>query len=362
MKKRLVVSAVVLVSVIALSTAVMAQGRQRATSPEVLPDSRVTFRLQAPNANEVTLSIDSIQGPVAMTREGDGPWTVTVGPLAPEIYNYHFNVDDFSTIDPGNPWVKDGLRSTVSLVEVPGNPPTFQEIQDVPHGVVAIHTFKSVSIGQNRTYRVYTPPNYNTAGNTRYPVLYLLHGAGDDDRGWTTVGRANYILDNLIAERAAVPMIIVMPNGSYPRGGGSTANAYERDLLEVIIPEVERNYRVNATAANRALAGLSMGAGQTLDIGMKHLDMFAWMGVFSNGVNDSYADTHGRYLGQANDRLRLLWTAIGEDDSLLPRYNTLLALLDSRNVRHTSKISAGGHTWSNWRHYLHEFAPLLFRN
>ena len=182
----------VFLAVLFVSGSVMAQGRQQTNSPEVLSDRQVTFRLSAPNAKEVTLSIDSIQGPVAMVREGEGPWTVTVGPLEPELYNYHFNVDGFSTIDPGNPWVKDGLRSTVSLVEVPGQPPAFQEIKDVPHGAVTIHTFKSV-LGQFRTYRVYTPPGYDAAGSTRYPVLYLLHGAGDDDRGWTSVGRTNYI-------------------------------------------------------------------------------------------------------------------------------------------------------------------------
>ena len=168
-------------------------------------------------------------------------------------------------------------------------------------------------------------------------------------------------LDNLIAEQAAVPMIVVMPNGSYPRGAGGVANAFERDIMETIIPAVERNYRVDANAMNRAMAGLSMGAGHTLDIGVKHIDMFAWLGVFSNGVNDSYENTHGQYLDQANNRLRLFWLAIGKDDSLISRYNSLTALLDKKGVKYQSKISDGGHTWSNWRHYLSEMTPLLFK-
>jgi enterochelin esterase family protein len=207
---------------------------------------------------------------------------------------------------------------------------------------------------------VYVPAGYGEHAETRFPVLYLLHGSGDQDDGWGTVGRANYIADNLIAMGQAKPMIIVMPNGTYPHTKGHESD-FETDLLEVIVPLVEAHYRVAPGAANRALAGLSMGGFQTLDVGVKHMDQFAWLGVFSAGVRgDEYAQTHGAFLDKANDRLSLFWIGIGEDDFLLPNENDLERLLNGKHVKFVSQISKGGHTWTNWRHYLHDFLPLLF--
>jgi enterochelin esterase-like enzyme len=348
-----------IIAMFVTTSGVFAQRGTNAASPQVQPDRTVTFRIAVPNAKAVSVAINTITSPLSLVRGENGVWTATTSPLDPEIYEYHFVVDGVSMIDPGNSWIKDGLRPADSLVEVPGNSPNRFAVLDVPHGIVSIHTFKSPALGEIRSFRVYTPPGYNTAANRQYPVLYLLHGAGDDDRGWTVVGRANLILDNLIAEGKAKPMIVVMPNGTYQRGG--QADAFERDLIDTIIPLVEKTYRANTDRTARAICGLSMGAGQTLDVGMKHQELFAWLGVFSNGVTDAYENTHGQYMKTANKNLRLIWIGIGEQDFLLERYKTMVAMFDKNSVKYDPHVSSGGHTWSNWRNYLYDFSPLLFQ-
>jgi enterochelin esterase-like enzyme len=216
-------------------------------------------------------------------------------------------------------------------------------------------------LGTPRTFRVYTPPGYDAQPDAKFPVLYLLHGSGDMDDGWTIVGRANLIADNLLATNQARPMLIVMPNGSYPRGEGHE-NDFETDLLQQIVPLVEKHYRVAPGAANRAMAGLSMGGFQTLNTGVKHLDQFAWLGVFSAGIRDNYNETHGAFLDKANEQLSLLWIGVGEDDALLASEKNLETLLNEKHVKFSAHVSKGGHTWTNWRHYLHDFMPLLFQS
>jgi len=298
---------------------------------------------------------------VGMQRDDQGFWNASVEGLAPEIYEYQFNVDGFASLDPSNPWVKAGLRPNWSLVEVPAKAPEFWEIQNVPHGTVTMHTFVSKATGAPRTMRVYAPAGYGQEPEARFPVLYLLHGSGDEDDGWEVVGRASYIADNLIAAGRAKPMLIVMPNGTYPHSKGHESD-FETDLLQEIIPLVEKKYRVAAGGANRALAGLSMGGFQTLDVGVKHMDQFAWLGVFSAGVREDYAASHGAFLDKATDQLSLFWIGIGQDDFLRPGEKDLEALLTEKHVRFSANVSAGGHTWTNWRHYLHDFMPLLFQN
>jgi enterochelin esterase-like enzyme len=339
-------------------------------SPQVDQD-KVTFRLNAPKAQQVNVRIGGRQDPVAMGRDEKGIWSATVEGLGPEIYEYQFDVDGFASIDPANAWIKSGLRPDRSMVEVPGKrfevsetlpvySVEFWETQNVPHGTVTMHTFASKTLDAPRTFRVYTPPNYDAQPDAKFPVLYLLHGSGDMDDGWTVVGRANLIADNLLASGAAKPMLIVMPNGSYPRGEGHE-NDFETDLLQQIVPLVEKHYRVAPGAANRAMAGLSMGGFQTLNAGVKHMDQFAWLGVFSAGARDTYGETHGAFLDKANEQLSLFWIGVGEDDALLPGEKALEALLNERHVKFSSHVSKGGHTWTNWRHYLHDFLPLLFQ-
>ena len=331
---------------------------RRAPSPEV-HDNAVTFRYTSPSANSVKLSIHGVKEPIPMQKDEQGVWSTTLQDLKPEIYEYHFNIDGIQTIDPGNSWIKTGLRPGDSMVEVPGKPPELWEAQDVPHGALTIHTFKSKALGTTRSFHVYTPPGYDPRKDTPLPVLYLLHGSGDLDDGWTVVGRANLIEDNLIASGKAKPMIIVMPNGGYPRGGAE--DAFETDLYQVIIPMVQANYRVSPDAHQHAMAGLSMGGFQTLYVGMKHLDQLAYLGVFSAGIRDGYADTYGTALAQANDKLSLFWIGIGKEDFLMASEKKLEEVLKEKGVKYEAHISAGGHEWPNWRHYLGDFLPRLFQ-
>ncbi|HEY3897927.1 MAG TPA: alpha/beta hydrolase-fold protein [Chthoniobacter sp.] len=331
---------------------------ERLVSPQV-EDGKVSFRLNAPKAQQVILKINGRKEPVAMQRDAQNFWNATVESLAPEIYEYQFEVDGFASLDPSNPWVKTGLRPNWSMVEVPGHPAEFWETQKVPHGTVRIHTFESKALGVPRTFRVYAPAEYDQHAEARYPVLYLLHGSGDEDDGWQVVGRANAIADNLIASGHAKPMLIVMPNGTYPHSPGHESD-FETDLLQEIVPLVEKHYRVAPGAGNRALAGLSMGGFQTLDVGVKHMDQFAWLGVFSAGIREDYAASHGAFLDKANEQLSLFWIGIGEDDFLRPSEQSLEELLKEKHVKYTATISKGGHAWTNWRHYLHDFLPLLF--
>ena len=332
-------------------------------SHEVL-DCSLTFRYYAPKAQQVNVSIEGFKRPFQMHLDSRGIWSLTLDPLKPEIYEYRFKIDGVDTLDPKNPWVKDSLEPGASLVEIPGNPPQIWEALDVPHGAISIHSFRSKARGDWRKFRVYTPPDYDKHPDQKFPVLYLLHGSGDQDGGWSVVGRANLIADNLLADGKMKPMLIVMPNGMYPPQPGAKPDfnsEFERDLLQCVVPEVEAHYRVLPGNKNHALAGLSMGAEQTLFTGMKHKDQFGWLGAFSNGIKDEDAARFAATLDGANDNLALLWIAIGEDDFLLKRYLKLESILEEKGVRRVSKITSGTHTWRVWRRYLGEFLPLLFR-
>ena len=334
-------------------------------SPEI-KGGAVTFRLSAPKAQKVSVKVEGIKDPTPMTRNDDGVWSITLDPMKPEIYEYNFNVDGLNTMDPANGWIKESMRPSMCMFEVTGDELCPWNAQDVPHGGVTMHTFRSKALGTWRTFRVYTPPDYVQKPNEAYPVLYLLHGSGDQDNGWVAVGRANLIADNLIAKGLAKPMLIVMPNGMFPKGPEHLGD-FETDFLQCIVPYVEANYRVKKEARYYALAGLSMGAAQTLDVGINHSDRFAWLGVFSNGIqndkvrNDHYFEKHEAGLKTANEKLALLWIAIGEKDFLLERYKNLEALLEEKGVKHVSKVTAGNHSWPVWRRYLCDFMPLLFK-
>ncbi len=341
----------------------------------IQPDRTVIFSLRAPDATSVKLSGDFVQGAQEMHKAEDGTWSVVVGPLKPSIYNYTFSIDGVRDIDPGNPMVKLGDRSSESIFEVPGDAPATYDIQPVPHGTVHINYYESKVAGALRSMLVYTPPGYE-AGKAKLPVLYLLHGSGDTEFGWVTVGRANLILDNLIAQGKAKPMIVVMPYGR-PAGdvmlvpakaaqtpAPSNQNAlFGQDLLEEVIPNVEKLYRVSAKADDRALAGLSMGGGQTLEIGLSHLDTFHYIGAFSAGIRGNLEDTYKGFLsdpGAANKKLKVFYIAVGKTDSLFAASKSLDEMLTKRDIKHTFSPSEEGHVWRNWRDYLIEFTPMLF--
>ncbi len=342
-------------------------------SPEVHPDRRVTFRLRAPNAKEVSVSGEWGKDKKAMSRDEEGLWSVTTEALEPDLYGYSFSVDGLQMLDPGNSSVKPMRSPRTSVLEVPGNSPSLHDFQPVPHGTVRIHSYQSKSLGKKRGLYVYTPPLYDQT-TTRYPVLYLFHGSGDNEATWTALGRAHLILDNLLAQRKAKPMVIVMMDGHAAPPVSPTSGAagtdmrsrnieyFERDLLEDVVPFVESNYRVRNDRSERAIAGLSMGGGQSLTIGLNHLELFAWVGGFSSSVPNPetaltkvLADPQG-----TNGKLKLLWIACGKEDFLLKNNEQLTELLKTKGIEHAFLRTEGNHSWPVWRRYLAEFVPLLF--
>jgi enterochelin esterase-like enzyme len=359
-----------------LCSGVFAQRQPQAPAPvssEVHADRTITFRLSAPKANEVSVSGEFAQGPQRMQKDDAGVWSITVGPVEPEVYSYTFSVDGFRDIDPNNPNLKPGVRSSSSVLEVPAAQPQFYDPQPKPHGTVHINLYESKSLGMTRSVYVYTPPDYEKQKG-KYPVLYLLHGSGDTESGWATIGRANVILDNLLAEGKVKPMIVVMPFGhpqpSVGFGSISPSNsdraAFTRDLLEDVMPMVEKMYRISARPETRAIAGLSMGGGQSLNIGLTHLELFHWIGVFSAGLprnsdpEQTFADLFANP-SASNKKIKLLWIGIGRQDPGFESAQKLSDLLHKHEIEHIFHPSEGRHAWTVWRHYLNEFAPLLFK-
>jgi enterochelin esterase family protein len=343
---------------------------QAVRSPEVSTDRRVTFRIAAPRAAEVSLTCECVNGRQALTKDDNGTWSITLGPFEPDIYEYEFTVDGVTMLDPRNEKVKyNGQPSTISsLLEIPGSGPLFYDPKPVPHGTVDIRWYQSKAVGGVRRAYVYTPPNYDR-GTARLPVLYLLHGADGDDSAWTAFGRANHIFDNLLAEKKMTPMVVVMPFGyAYPPAGGAPSDRqradFQKDLLEDLIPFVQANYRVATDRSNRAIVGLSMGGGQALNIGLHHLDVFSRVASFSGAVpRGATATAFDDVLGDAkklNASLKLLWVGCGTEDGLFAPNKEFSDRLKKAGVTHTFRESGGAHTWSVWRKYLVEVAPLLF--
>ena len=398
--------ATVLLSVVALAQA--PNNQPQVTSPEVQADRKVTFRVLAPKADSVLFSGTDIPGVgrgLDMTKNDKGVWEITLGPLAPGTYRYNFNVGGVATIDPRNPSVSESNNNVWSMVNVPGS--DVQDTKNVPRGAVAAVTYYSTALKKFRRMHVYTPPGYEMGKGT-YPVFYLLHGAGDCDESWTSVGRAGFIVDNLIAAGKAKPMVIVMPAGHtspFRFGGappaaaaGASASApaaapppdeFAQDFLTDIMPYVEKHYRVRTDRNSRAIAGLSMGGGQTLSISLPNLEKFAYIGVYSSGMlnafvrapqqpgaarpaadiippvspaGEAWVKQNQAKLDDANLKkgLKLFWFSTGKEDGLIGTTKATVELLKKHGFNPTFKESPGGHTWINWRDYLTEFAPQLF--
>ena len=343
---------------------------ERLVSPQVAADGQVTFRLRAPRAREVLLE-GLGKTKIPLLQDAQGVWTARVGPLEPGLHEYNFSVDGLAMLDPLNPQLQPQYEPTTSIVEIPGTPARLTEFQDVPHGTMHVHHYRAKSLGgRPRRVHVYTPPGYDGKTAGRLPVLYLLHGSGDNDATWSVYGRANFILDNLLAQTKAQPMLVVMPDGhALPRGStppgapqpDNTA-AFAQELLDEVIPLVEQSYRVRKDSQARAIAGLSMGGRQALTIGLGHPDRFAWVGAMSASVPPDSALATALADPQAiNRRLRWLWIACGNADTGFQRNQTLVATLADKGIKHIWKPSDGGHTWPLWRGYLTEIAPQLFR-
>lgn len=348
-------------------------------------DNRITLKIYAPLAEDVKIGGTDIPDNlriVKMMKQENGVWEATIGPLEPGAYRYNFIVDKVSVIDPRNPITSESNTNTWSLFYLPGA--DFMELKNVPHGAVSEVTYFSKSLNRFRRMHIYTPPGYELDDN-KYPVFYLLHGAFDCDDSWSSVGRAGIILDNLIAEKKVVPMVIVMPAGhtgpfmfGTPRDPSKpTADEFLLDFTTDIKPYVEEKYRVLTDRKNTAIAGLSMGGAQTLNIAIPNLADYGYFGVFSSGVfgivknNGMFGNETGPTWEEINinmlkneelkKELKLVWFATGKDDFLLETSRATVDMLKKYHFNVVFKETNGGHTWANWREYLYEFSQLLFK-
>jgi enterochelin esterase family protein len=354
-------------------------------SPAIGSDNRVTFRIRAPKAAEVLVSasVGTLDPKpagalkdqpglwnVPMRKDAGGLWTLTIGPLEPDVYRYVFLVDGVRGIDPSNPNVRPGGAVHWSYFEIPGVPPRFDELQDVPHGSVQYRTYRSTQSKTFRNVAIYVPPDYDRYPRRKFPVLYLLHGGGDSEEGWVRLGRVPAIEENLLAQRKTAPMLVVLPYGDTP--GDATAleaiEAFGRELFGDVLPLVEKNYRVEANRENRAISGFSMGGGQSFTLGLRNPDKFAWVGEFSSGAFsvegfDLEKQSPGflKNPAAANRDLKLLFLGCGSDDPRYQAHLRLLDLLEKNGIRHEFHATPGEHEWKVWRRLLAEFMPELFR-
>jgi enterochelin esterase-like enzyme len=357
--------------VVLLSAPLHAQQARPIVSPDILPDGRVTFRVNAPKADEVMLTGEFLDKPASFAKDTDGVWSVTVGPIVPEVYHYNIIIDGVRTIDPSNAQLKTGSTAgtITSVLEIKHPLPAFYDAQTVPHGEIRTHWYHSKSLDSVRRLTVYTPPNYDKDRSVRYPVLYLFHGANADENAWYRLGRANLILDNLLAAGKIQPFIVVMPFGyGVPPNGPQAENTakFGKDLIEDVIPYIESVYRAHTDRDRRAIVGLSMGGGQALSIGLNNIALFSYVGGFSSGLGNSanFPKTYAKVAADsadANKRLKLLWIGCGTEDSAFAGSKSFSEFLDANNIKHTFRETAGAHTWMVWRRYLHEISPLLFR-
>jgi len=386
------------------------QGPQ-VVSPQVNADRTVTLRVLAPKATEITVTGEILNGsqPKPMTKGEDGIWTATLGPVPADVYTYAFNIDGVNTTDPRNPWVKlvsgTGLASQV---EVPGEGADYYDSKPVPHGLVQIMTYESKATGATRQAYVYTPPEYNRS-TAKYPVFYLLHGGGDLDPGWVMTGRANIIMDNLIAEKKAVPMIVVMP---LARGGGSLGlgpsgmspgiaaagnvtpgagrgagapggpaggqagappaptgpaplQAFAQDFVGDLVPAVEKTFRASNKPEDRGIGGLSAGGAATINTAFSRPDLFRYIVIMSAGAPQNLEDLYPKFFGNgaaAAKQMRMIWLAAGDEDFALNGTKTLDEVLTKNGIKHSFKTTQGRHEWRLWRPHLNEFAQLLFKD
>ena len=360
-----------------LVLAICAQAQNTIVSPEVSKDRTVTFRLKMPNAQKVYVELEAVDTHFEMRKDSAGVWSTTTGALKPQIYGYFFVVDGALIPDPENPERMSGSIPSLSLVLVPGNPPEPWEVQDVPHGEIHHHFYRSKIIGDQSEFFVYTPPGYARGSN--FPVLYLLHGNGGlgSTESWTSVGKANTILDNLIASGNAKRMVIVMPNGiglpsnltarglnnSDPLLKKRSYDNFREVLISEVMPQVEAEYKVAKNPKSQAIAGLSMGGRETLYIGLNEPDRFAYVGAFSSGtLSDNFdADFPDLSSSTLNHRLKLLMISCGSGDHLAPVNQRLKAWLRGKGVRFEDVITPGKHEWPVWRNNLILFCQEIFK-
>jgi enterochelin esterase family protein len=383
MKKNICKIALVVLAFALLGHTVLAQeiNQQQGPlfeSPVVAADNTVTFKVHSATAQTVALggSWMGYTETLDLKRGAEDVWSVTVGPLEPYMYHYNFFIDGVSAIDPKNAHaLRDGIRYASMLI-VPGDASEKFKVNPVPHGTLSKIWYDSPTLNLNRRMYVYTPPGYESS-NEKYPVFYLLHGGGGDEDAWTSLGRANYILDNLIAAGKADPMIIVMTNGNaFQISSLNTApdapeltmenyrqysGLFEKSLVKDVIPFIEKNYRVKASKENRAIAGLSMGGGHTVTATTEYPDVFGYIGVFSAGIWEGSTGMEEKFLALKKSGINKYWVGCGKEDFVMESNKRLLDMLDKTGIEYEYHESGGGHTWANWRDYLSILATKLFK-
>ena len=360
-------------------------------SPQVNADNSVTFRVRAPQAESVSVLGDwaADKGVGTMTKDADGVWTYTTPVLPSEMYTYRFLIDGVAGLDPSNPFTRRDVGNVFSIFYVGEGCADYYQVRDVPHGTVSAVWYPSEQLGATRRLSVYTPPMYEAESERRFPVLYLLHGSGGDENAWVELGHVARIMDNLIAEGKAEPMIVVMPNGNSGKQAapGETSEnlsykpamtnlipgSYKNGKYEMAFPEIVRfidsRYRTLPDKAHRALAGLSMGGFHSLYISVNHPAYFDYIGLFSAGLDMSnvdaaqpaYDDLDGKLKALQQAGYKLFWVAIGNEDFLYQANRDFCKRLDRLQFDYEYHESARGHLWSNWRQYLLLFAPRLFK-
>lgn len=353
-------------------------------SPFIHPDNSVSFSLYAPGADTVFISGDWMQnGPQKMTKDESGVWKYTSPPLPSELHSYFYVVDGLRTPDPNNIYRIRDVANLTDVFIIGGEQGDLYKVNNIPHGTVTYQWYDSPQLNMKRRITIYTPPGYENS-DQKYPVLYLLHGMGGDETAWTTLGRTAQIMDNLIAQGKAVPMIVAMPNGNVAQEaapGESSRGFYKPGFLEPntmdgkmeetfpdVIEFVEKTYRVKKSKENRAIAGLSMGGFHSMHISRYYPDLFDYIGLFSPAVNPRsegspvYKDIEQTLKKQLDEGFKLYWIAIGKTDFLYDQVRAYRARLDALSFPYQYRESEGGHTWANWRIYLSEFVPMLFKD
>lgn len=337
--------------------------------PQILPDNRVSFRIKAPDAQKVQIDLGKKYD---MTKDAEGFWSVTTDTISEGIHYYSLIIDGVALADPASETFY-GMGRMASGIEIPSKNGDFYALKDVPHGEIRMRRYYSKVFNDWKRFYIYTPPGYDAETSRKFPVLYLLHGGGEDERGWSTQGKTDLILDNLIAEGKAKPMLIVMMDGntggSFASFGERSLQVFENELKEVVVPFVENNYRAETAAANRALAGLSMGGLQTLHAGVKNHQMFSYLGVFSSGwfaTNTTLSDPQYKFMKEnasaINKDIKRFWVAMGgKEDIAYENCKVMLKRFDEMGIKYEYSEYPGGHTWPVWRNNLYNFAVLLFK-
>lgn len=353
---------ILLLIIILLSGTIKAQRAPALNSPEILPGDKVTFRYYSRTATEVFLDGEFLPKPQKMVKDTSGIWSITVGPIKPDIYPYSYAVDHVQTADPNNTYIFANERFKRSIVEIPGTTPLVHSLRNVPHGRIDYRYYQSKTLDTLRRVLVYTPPGFDASAKTKYPVLYLVHGGSDTEETWMKVGRANFIADNLIADKKAVPMIIVMPYGNVrPK----PMPDFTPDVINDLIPFIEANYPVIKDSNKRAIAGFSVGGGQVLNIGLTNTDKFAYVCSYAPyTATEEFKKNFSDYRPDAaliNKRLKLFTISVGTEDFLHESVKDNVSMFKSKGLHLKSYFVPGGHTWMNCKQYLATTLETIFK-